>query len=123
MRILLVGEGLVEGKDLWNAGIALPTCKDAVREHQDLGRFGREVPTLPVEAVEDGLKRALGGLWRKIAAPVAAGAALAGPGVGVKDADLALRVRIDDGLGQFGPHPVQAVDDGRELSGSSPPCR
>ena len=31
----------------------------------------------------------------------------------MEDADLALRVRIDDGLGQFGPHAVEAVDDGR----------
>ena len=86
---------------MWPVDGLLPACQNSVREHEDLGGLGRELPALPVKSVEESLKRDLCGLGREIAAPMAAAAALARPGVGVKDADLALRVRIDDGLGQF----------------------
>ncbi len=113
MRILLIGEGLVEPEYRGDAWIALPAREDAVGEHEDLCGLGREIPTVPGEAVQDGLKRLVRGLGGKIAAPVASAAALPRPNVGLKDPDLALGLRVDDELRQFGSHAVQAVDDGR----------
>ena len=113
MRMFLIREGLVERKYLGNAGIPLPACENAVREHQDFGGLGRQVPTLLGKAIEHGLKRMPGGLGRKITAPVAAGLTVAHPGVGVKDANAAMVIWIDDELGKLRPHVVQAIDDRR----------
>ena len=74
-------ERFIELEDRRNAGIPLFAGEDAVREHQDSGNVGRNIPTVFGKAIKDPLKRLVGGFGRKVAAPVSAGQAGAYPGV------------------------------------------
>ena len=111
VRMLLVREGVVEREDSRNAGISLFAREDSVREHQDLSGLGGQIPPLFGKAIEDGLKRPIGGFGRKVSAPMTADLTRLRPGVRVEDMNATLFVWIDDELRQFGSHAVQAFDD------------